>query len=202
MKNKFCVSCVAVFSGVVLSTWLLSSCIETDLKEIKSIPTIEEKRNSFLDNRDFAYHFAYGRGFNNVKIYTPKNLQFLRLDSKYRYVDFFLYKKFNNWFEKLKFENGILPIDQGESHDCDNFAMLYKSLFSISSYKSNDKVEPAVGLVIVDQAKEFGGIPAGGLHALNIVFTTQGWYIFEPQTGEHILLEQYPNQEHIKYIVI
>ncbi len=202
MKNKFCVSCIAVFCGVLVSTWLLSSCIETDLDEIKSIPLIENKQDSYFYKKDLAYHFLYNRGFNDVKINTPKDLKIVRHDSKYRYVDFFFFKKFNNWFEDVKLKNGILPVDQGESHDCDNFAMLYKSLFSVASYKSSDVVEPAVALVIVGQENEFGGIPAGGLHMLNLVFTNNGWYIFEPQTGKSILLEHYPNQQYIKYIII
>jgi len=37
---------------------------------------------------------------------------------------------------------------------------------------------------------------------LNLVFTTRDWYIFEPQTGEYIELQNYPNQEHIKFIIL
>ena len=60
----------------------------------------------------------------------------------------------------------------------------------------------AVGIVVVRQVNEFAGIPGtGGLHAVNLVMTTRGWYIFEPQTNEFMLLEDYPNQEYIQYII-
>ena len=95
-----------------------------------------------------------------------------------------------------------MAIDQKENLDCDNFALFYKSLFSISRYKAGKAKEPAVALVIVEQKFPFGGIPSGDLHMLNLIFTNNGWYIFEPQTGESIILEDYVNQEFIKFIII
>ena len=37
--------------------------------------------------------------------------------------------------------------------------MLYKSLMGISAYKSGDKLEMGVAVVVVRQVNEFGGIP-------------------------------------------
>ncbi len=80
--------------------------------------------------------------------------------------------------------------------------MLYKSLMGISAYKSADNEEPSVAVVVVSQINEYGGIPASkGLHMVNLVMTNNGWFIFEPQSGKYILLEKYPNQEYIKYII-
>ena len=96
-----------------------------------------------------------------------------------------------------------MPIDQKENLDCDNFAMLYKSLMGISSYKSAINKEPSVAVVVVRQINEYGGIPSSnGYHMVNLVMTNKGWFIFEPQTGEFILLEEYPNQEFIEYLII
>jgi len=95
-----------------------------------------------------------------------------------------------------------MAIDQEENLDCDNFAMLYKSLASVSAYKSGIKEEIGVGLVAVDQMHPFGGVPAGGLHMLNIVFTSKNWYIYEAQTGQYIQLDKYPNQKYIRYIIL
>ena len=80
--------------------------------------------------------------------------------------------------------------------------MLYKSLFGVASYSNKFDIEFAVGVVVVKQVNEFGGIPTGYLHMLNIVFTNRDWYIFEPQTGVYIELHKYVNQEHIQYIII
>ena len=102
----------------------------------------------------------------------------------------------------MKFENGIMAMNQNETLDCDNFAMLYKSLFSVSSYKSKLETEPAVGVVVVRQVNSFGGVPSGGLHMVNIVFASKDFYIFEPQTGKYIELQNYPNQKYIQYIIL
>ena len=60
-----------------------------------------------------------------------------------------------------------------------------------------------VAVVVVQQVYEFGGIPTtGGLHMVNLVFTTQGWLILEPQTMKYIKLEDYPNQEYVQYMIL
>jgi hypothetical protein len=189
-----------------IGIWLLSSCNEANFDEIKEIPVPENEKQiseqTFFDRKELAYIFGYQRGKNYVKIDVPKNVNILMLDQRTQQVDYYFFRKFNNWFEEVKFENGVLPIDQGESLDCDNFAMLYKSFMSIAQYKSGQKYEPAVGLVIVEQREAFGGIDKGSLHMLNIVFTSKEWYIFEPQTGKYTELQNYPNQKYIKTIII
>ena len=132
----------------------------------------------------------------------PDNIKVLLLDNRYDSVDYYFFKKFNSWFKDLQFENGILPVSPKENLDCDNFAMLYKSLISVAGYKSKSKYELVVALLVLRQVNEFGGVPSGGLHMVNLVFTNRGWYILEPQTGSYILLEDYPNQEYIIYMIL
>lgn len=191
----------------ILSTILLLipiSCIERDFNELKEIPTYEEPElNKLITKMDFGRHFSQKKTFNWKNTEVPENIGFIMLDSAYKPVDYFFFKKFNKWFKNLLFQNGIMSLGGGgQSLDCDNFAMLYKSMIGVASYSNNYDVEFAVGLVVVEQVNEFGGIPEGYLHMLNIVFTTKDWYIFEPQTGEYIELDKYPNQKHIKYIII
>ena len=190
---------------LILIAFIFSSCIERDFNEIKEIPKIEnpdENGKNLIKRSDFAYYFGYQRSHNSRSTKIPKDITILLLDNKYQTVDYFHFLKFNKWFKKILFENGIMPIEQNETNDCDNYAMLYKSLFSVSGYSSKSKVELAVGLVIVNQKNPFGGIPSGGLHMLNIVFTNKNFYIFEPQTGKFIELDKYPNQESILHIII
>lgn len=191
------------FFGVIgaFALWVLTACLKTDMSEIESIP-IQNEKTYTLYYKDFGYHFSYQRAFNNAKTKVPTDLRMILLDSKYSQVDYFFWLEFNDWFKKLKFENGIMAINQKENLDCDNFAMLYKSLMSVSAYKSSSELEPAVGVAVVKQENKFGGIPSGGLHMVNIVFTSKDFYIFEPQTGEYIELQNYPNQEHIQYIIL
>lgn len=186
----------------IISVSFFVSCGDDSIKTMREIPIKQSNNNKNFYQKDFAFHFSHQKGFNYSQLKVNKNIKMLLLDSVYEEVDFYEMKKFNNWFSDFKFHNGVMPIDQKENLDCDNFALLYKSLFSISRYKSDTPKEPAVGLVVVEQKRPFAGIPAGLLHMLNIVFTNNGWYIFEPQTGEAILLEDYPNQEFIRFIII
>ena len=187
----------------LLVCFILSSCIERDFREVNEIPKQPNPRSySVLEHKDLAYHFGYQKGHNSVHIDVPTSVTFLLLDSRYEIVDYFYFRKFNSWFNKMIFSNGIMPISQNETLDCDNFAMLYKSMWSVASYSNGNTMEFAVGLVLVQQVHPFGGIPSGALHMLNIVFCNKNWYIFEPQTGEFIELNKYPNQKHIVNIII
>ena len=189
----------------ILILFLLSSnsCIERDFKDLEDIPKFEEVGGEKLINR-----FEIGRYFNNKKSFNwqdtevPKDIGVVMVDSLYKPVDYYYFKKFNKWFNNLLFNNGIMSVDPKQSLDCDNFAMLYKSLFGVASYANGKDIEFAVAVVVVEQRNEFGGIPEGYLHMLNLVFTNKNWYIFEPQTGKYIELHKYPNQKYIKYIIL
>jgi len=187
----------------LMLTLLVSSCLDRDFEEIKSIPKIgDEQTYRIIDRQKLGFHFNYQKGHNSQKIEVPRDVEMIILDNRYQTVDYFYFKKFNKWFKSLVFENGIMPIMQNETIDCDNFAMLYKSLMSVAAYASNNSQEFAVAAVAVMQVNEFGGIPSGGLHMLNLVFTNKDWYIYEPQTGKYIELHKYPNQKYIKYIIL
>lgn len=179
------------------------SCLSQDFSEMREIPIPQSENSSgFISRQNLASHFISQKSFNWKDTKVPTTAKIVLLDSKFEVVDYYFFKKFNNWFKELQFENGFLPIDQKENLDCDNFAMLYKSLMGIASYKSKSQYEPAVAVAVVEQKNEFGGIPAGYLHMLNLVFTNNGWYIFEPQTGKFVKLEDYPNQEYIQYFIL
>lgn len=204
--KQICWSCAFFVTLGVLVLWLVSSCIDTDFDEMKNIPTVEytddkpHKRN--ITRSDIGYHFANQRGMNHVRIQVPRDVKVLMLDTNFKEVDYYWFRRFNNWFADMKHDNGIMPAGGDQNMDCDNFAMLYKSLASVASYKSKHADEPAVAVMIVTQVNQFGGIPAtSGLHMVNLIMTSRGWYVFEPQTGEHVLLEQYPNQSHVQLII-
>ena len=205
-KKKICWSCIFIGLLAFAIFGMLASCFnKTNFEQINTIPKIEQKdyeRYSLFNRNDFGLRFGHQLGHNSIKINIPKNVQILMLDTNYKVLDYHFFLEFNNWFEKVKFQNGIMAINQKENLDCDNFALLYKSLLSISYYKSNARHEPAVATVLVEQKHPFGGIPAGSLHMLNLVFTSKAWYIFEPQTGKYTELENYPNQEYIKLLII
>ena len=182
------------------------ACNKQNFKELAEIPpmkyALERDHRKMIDRGDIASHFSMQRGFNWVTIKVPKDVQIALFDSRYREVDYYWWLKFNKWFDELKFENGVMPIDQKQNMDCDNFALLYKSLMGVSGYKSGDPDEPAVAVMFVQQRNAWGGIPEGGLHMVNLVFTLEGWFVYEPQTGKRILLENYPNAGYVQYIIL
>ena len=217
IKNKIksiCWSCFAfVTIGVIVVFMAGSSCkTKTDMRELIDIPVMqgEDIENSFqpknyIDRHTIAQHFTMQKSANWVSTKVPTDFKVVMLDTRYRQVDYFHFRKFNSWFKKLMFEAGIQPgiVSNHQALDCDNFAMLYKSLMGVSAYKSGDTLEMGVAVVVVRQVNEFGGIPGtGGLHMVNLVFTPGKWLIFEPQTGKYIELENYPNQEYVQYMIL
>jgi len=187
----------------VIFILVMPACLNKDFDELKDIPrTGDEQKYRIIDRNRIGFHFNYQKGHNSVNIEVPRDVQMILLDNRYQEVDYFFFLKFNKWFKDLVFHNGIMPIMQNETIDCDNFAMLYKSLFGVAAYASKNSQEFAVASMVVVQMHEFGGIPKGGAHMLNLVFTNKDWYVFEPQTGKFIELHKYPNQKYIKYIIL
>jgi hypothetical protein len=213
LKN-ICWSCLAfVAIGITIVFMAGSSCkTKTDMRELIDIPVMsgEDIENSFqnknyIDRHTIGRHFSMQKSANWVQTKVPTDFKVVMLDTRYRYVDYYHFRKFNNWFKKLMFEAGIQPgiENNHQALDCDNFAMLCKSLMGVSAYKSGDKLEMGVAVIVVRQVNEFGGIPGtGGLHMLNLIFTPGKWLIYEPQTNEYIRLEDYPNQEFVQYMIL
>ena len=214
LKNLFW-SCFALFS-VTAGILLTQSCKTTsDLRELKDIPIMSKEDASYrkdksdprnyLNRTDIGNSFTMQKAFNWVPTKVNTDFKVILLDGRYRDVDYYHFLKFNKWFKDLLFDAGIMSGIEAKKMnlDCDNYAMLYKSLMGISAYKSGDTLDVAVAVIVVRQVNEFGGIPGtGGLHMVNLVFTNNGWFVFEPQTGEFILLEKYPNQEYFQYMIL
>ena len=202
-KIKICWVCIGLVVLTGATLWFTSSC-KQNFDELEEIPpTVFKQGDKFFGKREIAYHFGYQRGYNSVSIDVPTDINVYMVDSKYKEVDYYWFRKFNNWFRTLLFENGIMSLGDGtENLDCDNFAMLYKSMMSVSAYKANSDNEPCVALLVVRQVNKFGGVPTGGLHMVNLVMTNQGWFVIEPQTGEFISLEKYPNQQYVQLLII
>ena len=202
-KNKT-KSLLGLILSLGLAMGVFIACKDQNLNQLKNLPKIEQNNHTETFNtRDLSKYFLSQKSHNWVDTKVPKDVSVFVFDTKFKEVDYFFFKKFNNWFKQLLFENGIMSLgDGGQALDCDNYAMLYKSIMNVSSYKSGQSEEFLVAVVVVKQVNEFAGIPAtGNFHMLNLVFTNNGWFIFEPQTNKYIKLENYPNQEYIQYLM-
>lgn len=77
--------------------------------------------------------------------------------------------------------------------DCEDFTTeLCQTLRKILARRGEPRA-PLVGRLIVFPTVEWGGIPAGGAHALCGLVATGGPWVIEPQTGTSAPLSAYPN---------
>lgn len=139
------------------------------------------------------YHFPAKTSFDIQREIQPdfnNKVPSVTLDRHFVGVKYSYFEKFNVWYKETT--NGINNKQNNESFDCDNHALLYKSLFSISTLKKDVKREILVGVILVEQSEHFLGIPATNRHALNVVFTDKGWVVYEPQTNMLCMLKDYP----------
>lgn len=88
-----------------------------------------------------------------------------------------------------------------EAYDCDNFARTFVVLGDLSYVPHLDKATPSGQIaffrIYVKQERAWGGVPAGGYHALGLMRTSEGWYVFEPQSGASIQLAKYVNLKQV-----
>ena len=92
------------------------------------------------------FNEKYNTDFNNK---VPS----VTLDRHFVGVKYSYFEEFNVWYKETT--NGINNKQNNESFDCDNHAMLYKSLFSISTLKKDVKREILVGVILVEQSEHF-----------------------------------------------
>lgn len=89
----------------------------------------------------------------------------------------------------------------GEGFDCDNFTALLKQQLALANRRTplvaNGDV--ACASMKVQQVEGFGAVPSLGedLHSVNLLRTSDGWFVVEPQDGHISTLAAYPNREKI-----
>lgn len=138
------------------------------------------------------YHYPAKTSFDIQREIQPdfnNKVPSVTLDRHFVGVKYSYFEKFNKWY--ISATHGIQNQQNNESFDCDNHALLYKSLFSISTLKKDVKRELLVGVILVEQTEHFLGIPATKRHALNVVFTEKGWIVYEPQTNMFCMFKDY-----------
>lgn len=140
------------------------------------------------------YHYPF-KSFTQIhkelKITAHASSRLMCLDNQYVGLKFDSFKKYDAWFAKARQRYYHKSIK--ESFDCDNFAFLYKALLTTSVFKKDGKKQILIGVILVKQKKDALGIEASAKHALNIIYTSSGWYVVEPQTGEYIEYKNYTN---------
>ena len=100
---KWGIGVAAIFAAL-----MVIGCLKRDFDELKSMP-IHDKQTDTIDRYTLGLHFNRGKTHNWQNTEVPNDINIILLDSAYKKVDYFYFLKFNSWFKKLKFENGIMP---------------------------------------------------------------------------------------------
>jgi hypothetical protein len=80
--------------------------------------------------------------------------------------------------------------------DCDKYSRCFVAFANLLAEKSGESRAPlCVGWATVFNDRTFGGVAAGGRHAVVIVNTSEGLIVVEPQNGTVIPLRDYPNRD-------
>ncbi len=105
-------------------------------------------------------------------------------------------KQLIKWFETLlkKAKVEYRP----EAWDCDDYSLGLMTFGEIAAGHDYDLAHGfAWANMIVRQKSAWSGVSAGGMHELVLVHTHDGFWVIEPQNGQHVSLQKYPNRENI-----
>lgn len=91
-----------------------------------------------------------------------------------------------------------------ESLDCDKIALGVAFAANVAASRAGVKAQPLAARIHAWNNVSFGGIPAGGAHALNAFLTDRPpyYWVYEPQTRVWSPLDEYPNRKGIFLIRI
>ena len=111
------------------------------------------------------------------------------------------------WLEELLASYDAL-LDKTKVHakaevwDCENYSSFLSSLATVRIWKAGYyDTRGAIGWMRVDAKNEWAGL-APVMHALMFAVTEKGLFIVEPQNGEYVKLEDYPNKQFIQEVFL
>ena len=185
-------------AGLVLATLAraaeLPTRVEPDLLALARQATISlppppawpaGKTESHWSVEDFEAEFA--KNSNRPPRIIHSRLSFLRPQHDWLV-------SFVDWFNRLQKSVKITYKDQ--VFDCDDFARCFVSfadMIALGSGESRGSI--CVGWATVMNRRAFGGVGAGGGHAIVVVGTSEGIFVIEPSSGKMAALGKYPNRD-------
>jgi hypothetical protein len=118
-------------------------------------------------------------------------------DSRFQEVDYDSFRDITDFAYDFYISSPLLRY-KPESYDCDNYS---HHLFTFVDWGGGHLFsgQASIFQITVQYDRPWGGIH-GGLHSLNLVKTTRGWYVHEPQSREMIKAEHYPNRNTVLVI--
>jgi len=129
-----------------------------------------------------------------LRAVTPKTPKIIHQASSFVRPDHQWMVAYVKWFRKL--DTSLNLHFEDELFDCDKFARCFVAYAALIAQQGGEnRGSLCVGWAVVDNQRSFGGVGAGGGHALVIADTSQGLFVVEPQTGAMTSLGDYPNRD-------
>ncbi len=113
----------------------------------------------------------------------------------------------HKWLEELfaiynTFLDKVNVQAKAEVWDCENYSSFLNSIATVRIWKAGYyDTRGAIGWMRVDAKKEWAGLPPV-MHALVFAVTEEGFFIVEPQNGQYVELEDYPNKQFIQEVFL
>jgi len=113
----------------------------------------------------------------------------------------------HKWLQELLavYDTMLNEIDvhaKAEIWDCENYSSFLNALATVRIWKAGYyDTRGAIGWMRVDAKKEWAGLPPV-MHALIFAVTEYGLFIIEPQNGQTVELNNYPNKEYIQEVFL
>lgn len=103
-------------------------------------------------------------------------------------------------FDALMYKTKVQA--KADTWDCENYSELLNALVTVRIWKAGYyDTRAAIGWMRVNAKNEWAGLP-GVMHALMFGVTEKGLFVIEPQNGEYVELEDYPNKEFIQEVFL
>ncbi len=129
-----------------------------------------------------------------LRAITPKTPKIIHQASIFVRPDHEWMVAYVRWFRK--FGTSLNLHFEDELFDCDKFARCFVAYAGLIAQRGGESGGSlCVGWAVVDNQRSFGGIEAGGGHAVVIADTSQGLFVVEPQTATMTPLGDYPNRD-------
>lgn len=114
----------------------------------------------------------------------------------------------HQWFDQLltsykQFISFTGVKAKADTWDCENFSGMLNGIVTVRIWKAGYyDTRAAIGWIRASAKKSWAGIPGGVTHALIIAVTDKGVFIVEPQNGQYVSLEKYPNSKYIEEVYL
>ena len=103
---------------------------------------------------------------------------------------------YRDWYLKLEKPLGMQFVES--LWDCDDYASCFVTFADLLALRAGETRAPfCIGWASVYNRRPFAGVEPGGMHAVVIIGTAEGFFVIEPQNGTLVPLRRYPNRDTI-----